>query len=200
MFIALRDTPLSIEEALAHVSHPGAGGLSFFVGVVRDENGGRRVSALEYQAYDAMAKSEMARIVSDLEREFVGVRLAALHRVGRLEVGETAVVCAAGAPHRAEAFAACRALIDRIKADVPIWKREWGPDGPLWVGWVDARCVGGDESEGAHSSHPHVHAPHVHAPHVHAPHVHAPHVHALHPSSAAQGQEPEGRTGGHEEG
>ncbi|HEU4537057.1 MAG TPA: molybdenum cofactor biosynthesis protein MoaE, partial [Polyangiaceae bacterium] len=137
----------------AHVSHPGAGGLSLFVGVVRDENDGRQVSALEYHAYEAMAKSEMARIAGELEREFAGVRLAALHRVGRLAVGEVAVVCAAGAPHRGEAFAACRALIDRIKADVPIWKREWGPEGPLWVGWVDARCAGGEAHEGGGHHH-----------------------------------------------
>lgn len=200
MFIALRDTPLSIEEALAHVSHPGAGGLSFFVGVVRDENGGRRVSALEYQAYDAMAKSEMERIVGDLEREFAGVRLAALHRVGRLEVGETAVLCAAGAPHRGEAFAACRALIDRIKADVPIWKREWGPEGPLWVGWVDARCAGGEGREGGETADHPPHAAHTHASHSHALHPHVAHTHTLHPSSAAEGHEAAGRAGGHEEG
>ncbi len=147
MFIALRDTALSVDEALGHVSHPGAGGLSLFVGVVRDENDGRPVSALEYHAYASMAQSEMARIARDLEREFEGVRVAALHRIGRLVVGDVAVVCAAGAAHRGEAFAACRALIDRIKADVPIWKREWGPEGPYWVGWVDARC-GGAEAGG----------------------------------------------------
>lgn len=167
MFVALRDTTLSIDEALAHVSHPGAGGLSLFVGAVRDENEGRAVSALEYQAYESMAVAEMQRIAGDLEREFPGVRVAALHRVGRLAVGDVAVVCAAGAAHRGEAFAACRALIDRIKADVPIWKREWGPQGPYWVGWVDARCVEGGH-EGAHAHHER-HEPggaHAHA-HVH---------------------------------
>lgn len=158
MFIALRDAALSLDEAVAHVSRPGAGGLSLFVGVVRDENEGRPVSALEYQAYESMARAEMARIAGALEREYPGVRLAALHRVGRLVVGDAAVVCAAGAPHRGEAFAACRALIDRIKADVPIWKREWGPDGPYWVGWVDARCAGGAEGDGR-AAHAHAHRP-----------------------------------------
>lgn len=160
MFIAIRDKALSVDEALAHVSHPGAGGLSLFVGVVRDENDGRPVSVLEYQAYESMAQAEMERIGNELEREFVGVRVAALHRVGRLGVGDVAVVCAAGAAHRAEAFAACRALIDRIKADVPIWKREWGPEGPHWVGWVDARCAGGGEGAHEHASenaHGHAH-------------------------------------------
>jgi molybdopterin synthase catalytic subunit len=162
MFIAIRDRALSVDEALAHVSHPGAGGLSLFVGVVRDENEGRPVTALEYQAYESMAQAEMERIALDLEREFAGVRLSALHRVGRLEVGDVAVVCAAGAPHRAEAFAACRALIDRIKADVPIWKREWGPEGPYWVGWVDARCTGEGEHHGGHA-HEHRADAHGHA-------------------------------------
>jgi len=69
------------------------------------------------------------------------VRLAAFHRVGSLGVGEVAVVCAASAPHRDEAFRACRLMIDRLKERVPIWKREHGPDGPHWVGWQDARCA-----------------------------------------------------------
>jgi molybdopterin synthase catalytic subunit len=64
-----------------------------------------------------------------------------IHRVGTLVVGDIAVVCAASAPHRGEAFEACRALIEGIKSRVPIWKREWGPDGAAWVGWVDARCA-----------------------------------------------------------
>ena len=68
------------------------------------------------------------------------MRLAVLHRTGALVVGDVAVVCAASAPHRGEAYAACRALIDRVKARVPIWKREHGPDGAYWVGWQDARC------------------------------------------------------------
>ena len=70
-----------------------------------------------------------------------GVRVAATHRVGPLHVGDVAVACAASAPHRGEAFRACRELIDRIKARLPIWKREHGPDGPYWVGWEDARCA-----------------------------------------------------------
>jgi molybdopterin synthase catalytic subunit len=81
------------------------------------------------------------------------VRLAALHRIGSLAVGDLAVICAAGAPHRGEAFKACRALIDRIKQRVPIWKREHGPDGPYWVGWEDARC--GDGHDHSHHGHDH---------------------------------------------
>jgi molybdopterin synthase catalytic subunit len=134
---------LSADEAIASVAHSEAGGLCLFLGVVRESNEGRRVIRLEYEAYAAMAEAEMTRIVVELECENPGVRLAVQHRVGALAVGETAVVCAASAVHRDEAFHACRLLIDRIKARVPIWKRELGPDGACWVGWQDARCVHG---------------------------------------------------------
>ena len=80
------------------------------------------------------------------------MRLSVLHRTGDLAVGDLAVVCAASAPHRGEAFAACRKLIDRIKARVPIWKREHGPDGAYWVGWQDARC---EAEHGEHATHDH---------------------------------------------
>jgi molybdopterin synthase catalytic subunit len=138
----IREAPLSIDETVALVRRPGAGGLAVFVGVVRDENLGRAVTRLEYSAYASMATREMLRIVEEIERELAadGVRVAAMHRVGTLEVGDAAVICAASAPHRGEAFRACRELIDRIKARVPIWKREIGPDGASWVGWEDARC------------------------------------------------------------
>ena len=137
---AMRDAPLSVDEAIAAVRHDGAGGIAIFLGMVRDHNEGRPVVKLEYEAYASMATVEMERIVREIEAEEQGVRLAVLHRVGSLVVGDVAVVCAASAPHRGEAFSACRKLIDRIKARVPIWKREHGPDGAHWVGWVDARC------------------------------------------------------------
>jgi molybdopterin synthase catalytic subunit len=146
--IGLSESPLSVDQVIAHVSRPGAGAVATFVGVVRDESGGRAVTRLEYSAYAAMARREMQTIADDLEREIEGVRVSVLHRIGSLGVGDAAVVCAASAPHRGEAFEACRALIDRIKARVPIWKREWGPDGATWVGWVDARCSpGGHEHD-----------------------------------------------------
>ncbi|HWZ91442.1 MAG TPA: molybdenum cofactor biosynthesis protein MoaE, partial [Polyangiaceae bacterium] len=96
------------------------------------------------------AVKEMARIGAEISAEIAGVELAVLHRVGSLEVGEVAVLCAASAAHRGEAFEACRLLIDRIKARVPIWKREHGPSGPYWVGWEDARC-GPDADHSGHS-------------------------------------------------
>jgi molybdopterin synthase catalytic subunit len=139
--VALRDAALSMDEALAHVQHAGAGAVCLFLGMVRDHNDGRAVVRLEYEAYPAMALAEMTRIAAELAVETPGVRLAVLHRTGSLAVGEVAVLCAASAPHRGEAYAACRALIDRVKARVPIWKREHGPDGAYWVGWEDARCA-----------------------------------------------------------
>jgi molybdopterin synthase catalytic subunit len=154
--VDLRETTLSVDEAMAAVAHTGAGATVTFVGNVRDVNDGRAVTLLEYEAYASMARAEMERICEEVEREIPATRVAAFHRVGALAVGDAAVVCAASAPHRAEAFRACRMLIDLIKSRVPIWKREHGPDGPYWVGWEDARCDG--ETPHAHDdAHKHAH-------------------------------------------
>jgi molybdopterin synthase catalytic subunit len=136
----IRESELSVAEVVAAVTRPEAGGIAVFVGAVRSENAGMPVTLLEYQAYASMAAKEMARICDEIAAELGDVRLAVLHRVGSLRVGDAAVVCAASSAHRGEAFQACRLLIDRIKARVPIWKREHGPSGPYWVGWEDARC------------------------------------------------------------
>jgi molybdopterin synthase catalytic subunit len=152
--VALRTEALSLDEAVAHVKHAGAGAVCVFLGMVRDHSDGRAVVKLEYEAYPAMALAEMKRIAEELVAETPGVRLAVLHRTGALVVGDVAVVCTASAPHRGEAYAACRALIDRVKARVPIWKREHGPEGAYWVGWEDARCIDGDhEHTHDHGSH-----------------------------------------------
>lgn len=148
--VLVTETPLSIDAAVAAIARPEAGGIAIFVGTVRDTNEGRTVSLLEYEVYEALALAEMRRITEALEAEVPGVRVAVHHRVGALGVGDVAVICTASAPHRGEAFRACRALIDRVKATVPIWKREHGPDGPYWVGWVDARCDG-EEHEHRHA-------------------------------------------------
>lgn len=140
----IRSEALSVDEAIRAVAWPGAGALATFLGVVRDQNEGRAVTLLEYEAYGSMAESELARIEREIEVELPGVRVFAAHRVGALAIGDAAVVCAASAPHRGEALAACRRLIDEIKSRLPIWKREHGPDGPYWVGWHDARCASAD--------------------------------------------------------
>jgi molybdopterin synthase catalytic subunit len=135
----VRATPLDPNEAIRAVSDSHMGAIATFVGTVRDHNVGRPITLLEYEAYPSMAEKQMRRVAEEIQREIAGVALAALHRVGSLQIGEIAVVCAAASPHRAEALAACERFIDRIKAEVPIWKREHGPDGPYWVGWEDAR-------------------------------------------------------------
>ena len=143
----LRSEPVSVDAVIAAVRHPGAGAIALFVGTVRDDSDGRPVTRLEYEAYASMAVAEMDRIARETEQRAPGVRCAIAHRTGALEVGDIAVACAASAPHRPEAFAACRRLIDEVKAHVPIWKREHGPDGPYWVGWEDARCADHDAPE-----------------------------------------------------
>jgi molybdopterin synthase catalytic subunit len=145
--VEVRAEPLSVDAAIARVAHPGAGAISVFLGTVRDVNEGRAVTQLEYEAYASMACAEMDRIRIELETEIPGVRLAAIHRTGPLAIGEISVICAASAPHRGEAFRACRLMIDRLKERAPIWKREHGPDGPYWVGWQDARCTPDHEHE-----------------------------------------------------
>jgi molybdopterin synthase catalytic subunit len=152
--VGIRKQPFELSELIRAVSHDGAGGVATFLGVVRDHNEGRAVTLLEYHVYESMADKELAAIAGAIEQEVDGVRLAVLHRVGELKVGDVAVACAASAPHRGEAFRACRELIDRVKARVPIWKREHGPDGPYWVGWEDARC-GHDHDAAHHDALPH---------------------------------------------
>jgi molybdopterin synthase catalytic subunit len=130
----VRTTPLSIDEVVRAVTHASAGGIAIFLGVVRDHHAGNAVTRLDYEAYTELANKEMARILDELVRTHSNTRVAALHRVGELAIGEIAVVVAASAVHRAEAFELCRAAIDRIKENVPIWKKEWAADGSaLWV-------------------------------------------------------------------
>jgi molybdopterin converting factor subunit 1 len=117
----------------AAVSSPATGAAVLFVGTVRDHARGRAVLALSYEAYLPMALSELARVVRGVEAEWPSVRVAVHHRTGDLVPTDTAVVVAVGSPHRAEAFAACAAVIDRLKQDVPIWKHERGPDGAEWI-------------------------------------------------------------------
>lgn len=128
------EEPLSLDALLLAVSHRGAGGVVLFLGVVRDNNADRSVHFLEYEAHDAAAEASMRRIGEEAERRWPGARLASAHRTGRLEIGEASVVVAASAPHRAEAFEAARYVIDTLKAQTPIWKKEVFEGGEVWIG------------------------------------------------------------------
>jgi MoaE-MoaD fusion protein len=130
----VRDVALSVDEVIAAVRDPSAGAIALFLGVVRDHHQGEPVARLDYEAHRSLAQREMARVLGEQSALYPGVRLAALHRVGELAIGDVAVVVAASSAHREQAFAACRAAIDGIKANAPIWKKEWSPDGSaLWV-------------------------------------------------------------------
>jgi len=132
--IAVRDSELSVDEVRAAVADPGAGGLALFAGAVRDNDHDRDVAALSYSAHPS-AEAELRRAAEVIAEKFPVLGIAAVHRVGDLEIGDLAVVVAVSCPHRAEAFDACRALIDLLKASVPIWKHQRFADGDReWVG------------------------------------------------------------------
>lgn len=131
--VALRDEPLDVAEVTAAVSDPEAGGLAVFVGAVRDHDGGNEVSRLEYSAHPS-ALDRLAEVAAEVAAEFDVVAVAAVHRLGVLGVGDLAVVSAVSAAHRGTAFDASRALIDRLKQRVPIWKHQSFADGTdEWV-------------------------------------------------------------------
>lgn len=126
--------PLSLDALLSEVSHPGAGAVVLFLGVVRDNNEDRTVNYLEYEAHEVAARASMEQIGQEAERRWPGAHIAAAHRMGRLEIGEASVLVAASAPHRAEAFGAARYVIDTLKAESPIWKKEIFEGGEVWIG------------------------------------------------------------------
>jgi molybdopterin synthase catalytic subunit len=122
-----------IDLASLHATTAKDGALCLFVGVVRDEGGGRPVLRLEYEAYEEMALPLMQEIAAETHRRFPVTVVRLLHRLGALEIGEASVAVAVASPHRAEAFAACRFAIDTLKAQVPIWKKELYADGSAWL-------------------------------------------------------------------
>lgn len=131
----LTEAPIVPERVMARVQAPSVGATVCFVGTVRDHARGKSVQRLEYEAYRPMADRQLERIAQACEADHPGVRMAITHRYGTLEVGEISIVIAAASAHRAAAFDACRQAIERIKVDVPIWKRELTTDGEEWVGW-----------------------------------------------------------------
>jgi len=132
--IAVREAELSVDEVRAAVADPAAGGIALFAGAIRDSDHDRGVMRLSYSAHPSAA-AELRRVAEVIAEKFPVIGIAAVHRVGDLAIGDLAVVAAVACPHRAEAFDACRALIDELKASVPIWKQQRFTDGTAeWVG------------------------------------------------------------------
>lgn len=131
--IILSGKPLSVQECYDTVLLPECGGIDIFVGTVRNQTRDKAVLALEFEAYEPMAISEMQKIAKAMQERFGVYRISMHHRTGRLAVGDIAVVIAVSAPHRAAAFDACRYAIDTLKQTVPIWKKEIFTDGEVWV-------------------------------------------------------------------
>jgi molybdopterin converting factor subunit 1 len=126
--------PIRAEELLAAVADPDLGGNVLFLGTVRGRTGAERTEELEYEAYEEMAEETLRRLADEAARWWPGVRLALVHRTGPVPPGEGAVGVAAAAAHRGDAFAAARFCIERLKRELPVWKRERGPDGrSRWV-------------------------------------------------------------------
>ncbi len=126
--------PIVLERLVRAVRDPAAGALVVFLGTTRNRNAGRRVVRLEYEAYGRMAVAEMRRLAAEAKRRWPIRKVAMAHRIGPVPIGQASVAIVVSAGHRAPAFAACRWLIDRLKAIVPIWKREHFRGGRVWIG------------------------------------------------------------------
>jgi MoaE-MoaD fusion protein len=136
--VALTTDPIDVAAVIPHAGADEDGAVACFIGQVRNHSGGERVERLEYEAYGPMALAIMREIARETRLHHRLTRVTLVHRVGELRVGEVAVLVITSAPHRAEAFEGCRAIIDAVKRDVPIWKREHTPAGAVWS---DARCL-----------------------------------------------------------
>jgi molybdopterin synthase catalytic subunit len=133
--------PLDARRMETAVAHKGAGAICTFTGVVRDSSRGRSVTHLDYEAYGEMATAQMRKIADEIGERWPEARVAMAHRTGRLEVGEPSVVVSVSSPHRAEAIAACKWGIDRLKETVPVWKKEHATDGTYWIEGDEARKI-----------------------------------------------------------
>ncbi len=132
--ILLTRKPLDSEAITVTVHSDANGGVVTFLGTTRNETDGRRVLHLEYEAYEDMAEKMLTRIAQEIRERWGITDISIAHRFGRLEIGEVSLVVAVASPHRSEAFAACQYVVDRIKQNVPIWKKEVFENGELWVG------------------------------------------------------------------
>jgi len=140
--VYLSEAPLSLDALLAEREHPDCGGLAIFGGAVRDHHQGRAVSRLRYTAYAPLAERRMRDIEAIARDKFGAPYCRVVHRVGLLEIGDVAIYCVTRAPHRAEAFAACRWIVDEVKHTVPIWKEEFYADGTS--AFVQGCCIRND--------------------------------------------------------
>ena len=125
--------PIRAAEIVAHLKAPEDGAVVVFDGIVRNHSGGRTTLYLDYEAYEPMALGKIREIGAEIRRKFPIHRIALVHRLGRLEIGETSVFIAISSPHRRAAFDACRLAIDTLKRTVPIWKKEYFADGAVWA-------------------------------------------------------------------
>ncbi len=131
--LLITDTPLSIDRVYTHLQIPEVGGIVLFIGTVRCFSEGRTVEGLHYETHGPLALNELERIVQDTFHQWPVRRVVVHHRYGDLRIGDIAVIVGVAAAHRAPAFAACRQIIDRLKATVPIWKKEYFTEGYHWV-------------------------------------------------------------------
>ncbi len=131
--VLLTRDPLDRDALVAATTHASVGGIVVFEGVVRNHARGKQIRYLEYEAYEEMAREQILAIVDEARQHWGVERIAVAHRFGRLEIGEASVIIVVASPHRAEAFDACRYIIDTLKAKVPIWKKEVATDGEEWV-------------------------------------------------------------------
>jgi len=131
----LTQSAILLDHLLAEVRGPERGGTCVFLGSVRNGSEESGVTEIEYSAYDAMAEAELERILAETRERWPDARVALRHRLGRVPVGEASIAIVAAAPHRAEAFAACRHVIEAVKRRLPIWKKEYRADGT--AEWVD---------------------------------------------------------------
>jgi molybdopterin synthase catalytic subunit len=132
--LRLTEEPIVLDDVLAAVADPAAGAIVLFIGTTRNHNDGRHVERLEYEAYPGMAEKEIAKLAEEARTRFTIAKLAVVHRVGEVPVGGASVVIAVSSAHRADAFAAARFTIDRLKETVPIWKKEHFAGGAVWIG------------------------------------------------------------------
>jgi molybdopterin synthase catalytic subunit len=130
----ITDKPINLHELIDCVTDPEAGAIATFIGTTRNNNQGRKVIALDYEAYPEMAQKELARLGEEAKKKWPICRMAIVHRIGPVQITEPSVIIAVSAAHREAAFAACRFAIEEIKRTVPIWKKEVYEGGEIWIG------------------------------------------------------------------